>query len=99
MMDEFMSKAAHMQKQMDSKLSEIRIQSNNDGISIEGNALGEVRDVHIAPEYFQSDRKEELEDKLVYLMNDFITNQKNVQAEQSKSMISDLLPPGLGGLF
>jgi DNA-binding protein YbaB len=99
MIDEFMSKAAHMQKEMDSKLSDVKIQSSNDSITISGNALGEVNDVHIAEEYLVAERREELEDKLVYLINDFITNQKKIQAEQSKSLLSDLMPPGLGGLF
>ena len=87
------------QEQLQNKLKGIKINHDQNGISIELNAAKEILNISIDESFFQTERQEELQDLLIVSLNRAIQKAEDVQANESSSMINDLLPGGLGGMF
>ncbi len=81
-------------------LKEISIETEiNDGkIKIIGNAAREIKEIVIDDTLLSPDHKEELQDLLVTALNDYTQLATEAEMEASKTMLKDMLPPGLGGL-
>ncbi len=90
-----------LQQQMQSKLTEIKVQAQaGDGLVIvTANAARQILDIKLDPEL--SD-KEEIEDLVLEAVNRVIVEAAKKEKEETQRMISQILPPGmdnLGGLF
>ena len=68
-------------------------------IKIDANAAREILNIEIDPEFLKSTEAEELEDLLVVAINNIILTATEKEAEQSKNMLKDMMPPGLGNIF
>lgn len=99
MFGDLMGNMEEQQKAMQEKLSQIILSEETDGIKIEGTAVREITNISIDNQYFDADRKEELEDLLIVTLNNLIEKMGVEEAKASQSMINDLLPPGMSGLF
>lgn len=92
-----------MQKQMQEALTAITVEAEAGGgmVKIRANAARQILDVSIDPS-LDLDDKEELEDLLLEAMNRVLAAAAVREQEESKAMLSKMLPPGmgdLGGLF
>lgn len=99
MFGDLMGNMEEKQKAMKAKLQTIEINESLEGISIKGNGAREILNVSINEEYLTVDRKEELEDLLLVAFNNLLDKISVEEAKESQSMISQMLPPGMEGLF
>ena len=99
MFGDLMGNMEEKQKAMREKLEAIRITEKQEGITIEGNGAREILNIAIDDEYFSPDRKEELEDLLLVAINNLQQKIAAEEAKESQNMISQMLPPGMEGLF
>ena len=84
------------QQEMKAKLQTIEIKEELEGISITANAAREILNISISNTL---DDKEAIEDLLVVAMNNILEKIALEEGKESQKMISDMLPPGMGGLF
>lgn len=84
------------QNEMKEKLRTIEITESVEGITIKANASGEILNISISQSI---EDKEELEDLMVVAFNNIMEKISEKEAEESQKLISDMLPPGMGGLF
>ena len=99
MFGDLMGNMEEKQKAMKEKLQAIHITESQEGITIEGNGAREILNVVIDEQYFSPDRKEELEDLLLVAINTIQQKIAVEEAKESQNMISQMLPPGMEGLF
>jgi len=99
MFGDLMGNMEEKQKAMKEKLQAIRVIENLEGITIEGNGAREILNISINAEYLTADRKEELEDLLLVAINNIQEKIAAEEAKESQNMISQMLPPGMEGLF
>lgn len=99
MLGDLMGNMEEKQKAMKARLESIQIAENLEGISIEGNGAREILNISIKEEYFAPERKEELEDLLLVAFNNLLGKIAVEEAKESQNMISQMLPPGMEGLF
>ncbi|MEM9549025.1 MAG: YbaB/EbfC family nucleoid-associated protein [Bacteroidota bacterium] len=99
MFGDLMGNMEEKQKAMKDKLQAIHITEKQEGITIEGNGAREILNIEIDDEYFSPDRKEELEDLLLVAINNLQQKIAAEEAKESQNMISQMLPPGMEGLF
>lgn len=99
MFGDLMGNMEEQQAKMQEKLKSIQIKHEQDGIGIQLNAAKEILNVEIATELMQEDRKEELQDLLIVHLNRALALADESQQKESSSLINDLLPGGLGGMF
>ena len=85
------------QKAMQDQLSQIQVEEKTEGLTITANAAREILNIDIDPELLND--KEQLEDLLVVSFNRLLEKIAAKEGEMSQKMISDLLPPGMEGLF
>ena len=85
------------QDEMRQKLAQIEIIEDSNGIRVTANAAREILNVEVDAEILSD--KEQLEDLLVVTMNKVMAKIAEVEAGESQKMISDMLPPGMSGLF
>ncbi len=88
-----------MSEKMVEHLQSITIEESYQGITITGNAARVVEDIEIAEDLLGKEKKEELQDLLTIAMNNFLLKVSQEEGAASKKMISDMLPPGMSGLF
>ncbi len=86
-----------LQAELKQKLSRIKVEeSAADGmIRLEATADRQITNISIDPGFLKEADAEELEDLLVVAMNKLITKADEKAAEETKSMMSAILPPGL----
>lgn len=99
MFGDIMGNMEEKQKAMKEKLQAIQIAENLEGIKITGNGAREIMNISIKEEYFNPERKEELEDLLLVAFNNILEKIAVEEGKESQSMISQMLPPGMEGLF
>ncbi len=99
MFGDLMGNMEEKQKAMKEKLEAIQIAESLEGINISGNGNREILNISIGEEYFNPERKEELEDLLLVAFNNLLTKISEEEAKESQNMISQILPPGMEGLF
>lgn len=85
------------QNEMKKKLASISVTEESNGIRIEATADRQIRNIVIDSEILED--KEQLEDLLVVTFNNIQDKIAAAEAEESQKLISDMLPPGMGGLF
>lgn len=99
MFGDLMGNMEEKQKAMKEKLQSIEITESIEGISLKGNGARELLNVSIGEEYLNGERKEELEDLLLVAFNNLLEKISEEEAKESQNMISQMLPPGMEGLF
>jgi len=99
MFGDLMGNMEEKQKAMKEKLEAIQISESLEGVKIEGNGAREILNISINEEYFNPERKEELEDLLLVAFNNILGKIAVEEAKESQNMISQMLPPGMEGLF
>ena len=101
MLDQLFGDLEKKQADLKKTLSEVIIDhSYQDGtIEIKLNANKEVLNIKINPEKLDTSDTEQLEDLMVIAMNEALEMAEAKQAEHSQSLISDMIPGGLGNLF
>lgn len=99
MFGDLMGNMEEKQNAMKAKLQSISVTENLEGIEIKGNGAREILNISIKEEYFSPDRKEELEDLLLVAFNNLLEKIAVEEAKESQNMISQMLPPGMEGLF
>lgn len=97
MFGDLMGNMEEKQAQMKEKLSQIELTEEIEGIVIKANAAREILNVSI-PDDLATD-KDAVEDLIVVGMNNILVKIAEEEAKESQSMISDMLPPGMGNLF
>jgi hypothetical protein len=99
MFGDLMGNMEEKQKAMKAKLQTIEIEEILEGIKLSGNGAREILNISINEEYLKAERKEELEDLLLVAFNNLLDKIATEEAKESQSMISQILPPGMEGLF
>ena len=99
MLDDLMGNLEKQQAEIQKKLSAIDIEVKQEGLTITGNAAKQVTNVMISKELIGSQDMEMIEDLLVTSINRFIEDAQKAEANETQSMMSEMLPPGFGDLF
>ena len=99
MFGDLMGNMEETQNAMKAKLQTIEIEEVLEGIKLKGNGAREILNISINEEYLNSEKKEELEDLLLVAFNNLLGKISVEEAKESQSMISQMLPPGMEGLF
>lgn len=99
MFGDLMGNMEEQQKAMQEKLAQIELTEETEGITLTANAARELLNITIEEQYFDPERKEELEDLLLVTFNNLLQKVSIEEAKASQSMINDILPPGMSGLF
>lgn len=97
MLGDLMGNMQEKQNEMKKKLASISVTEESNGIRIEATADRQIRNIVIDSEILED--KEQLEDLLVVTFNNIQDKIAAAEAEESQKLISDMLPPGMGGLF
>jgi DNA-binding protein YbaB len=97
MLGDLMGNMQEKQEEMKKKLSTISVIEDSNGIRIEATADREIKNIAIDPDILAD--KEQLEDLLVVTFNKIQDKIAAAEAAESQKLISDMLPPGMGGLF
>ena len=89
------------QKALQEKLSQIEVEANSgDGAVVaKVNGNKELLNIKIDQNKISLNDVEELEDLVLIAVNRALTEAGTKAEAESQSLISDMLPPGLGGLF
>ena len=89
------------QKDLQEKLAQITIDHQSDDgavkVTLDGNR--QLRDVSIDPARFDPMDWEKLEDLILITINEASTRAEQKAAEETKKLMNDMLPGGLGNLF
>jgi DNA-binding protein YbaB len=99
MFGDLMGNMEEKQKAMKTKLESIHLTENLEGIQLKGNGAREILNISIDEGYLKPEKKEELEDLLLVALNNLLDKMSIEEARESQNMISQMLPPGLEGLF
>ncbi len=101
MFGDLMGNMEEKQKALQEKLGQIKVEaSSGDGaITVEVNGNKEVLNIKIDQNKTSLEDVEELEDLMLIAINRALEMAGEKAEAESQSLISDLLPPGLGGLF
>lgn len=89
------------QKALREKLSEIMVEAEaGDGaVKITANAAREVTNIKLDPSILDPEDPEQLEDLLLVAINRVLEKAALKEAAESQKLISNMLPPGMEGLF
>ncbi len=99
MFGDLMKNVEQQQSQIKERLGSTPITVQNQGITITGNALREIKNIDIDPAKLDLGDKEMLEDVLLVVFNDFIKSASAIEANEAKDAMSSILPSGFGDLF
>lgn len=99
MFDDLMGNLQKQQEEIQKKLADKPVVAEVEGIRVEGNAAKKVNSVSINEEILKSGDKEMLEELLAECFNRFMENAIKIEAEETKNIMDDLLPPGFEDLF
>jgi DNA-binding protein YbaB len=99
MFGDLMGNMQEKQEQLQNKLKETIINYSEDGYEIELNALKQIRNIDFPSQLASEERKEELVDMLINHLNRAMVMADEKANTESSSLLNDMLPGGLGGLF
>lgn len=99
MFGDLMGNLEQQQAEMHKKMQQIPVEIKVEGITISGNAARQVTNVALSNELIQANDKEMIEDVLLSAFNRFIEQATIVEANETKNLMSDMLPPGFENLF
>ena len=81
------------------ELSAIDVNIELEGVSVHGNAAGELKDINISEALFEEGDKEKIEDLLLTVITQYNDRVGDESAKLSKKMLNDMLGGGFGNLF
>lgn len=84
---------------MKEELSAIEINVELEGITIQGDASGELKDISISAQLYSEGDKEKIEDLLLMAITKYNDRVGEESANLSKRMLNDMLGGGFGNLF
>lgn len=89
------------QKALREKLQGISVEAESgDGlVKITANAAREITNIKVDPSIMDPEDPEQLEDLLLVAINRVLEKAATKEAAESQKLISDMLPPGMSGLF
>lgn len=99
MLDELINQMKQMVSASREQMDQLRAEAEKDGIRAVCNGHHQLLDLHIPAEYLLPERKEELEDLLVTVLNEAIAKAGEQTGAAMKGLAGDIIPPGLDGLF
>ncbi len=100
MFDQVFGDFKEKQKAIQNKLEEILIHKDiQDGaVVMTVSGAGRIKSIDINSDKIDVQDTEQLEDLILVLTNELLEEAAVKQQEASSSLISDMMPPGLGGL-
>ena len=89
------------QAKMAEKLGQIKlsVEAGEGAIRINCTAAGVIENIHINPELLADNDAEQLEDLMITAVNRAFTLIKETESTEANSLLKDMLPPGMSGLF
>ena len=89
------------QKALREKLATISVdaEAGDGAIKVIANATREITNIKIDPSIIDPEDPEQLEDLLLVAINRALEKAATREAVESQKLISDMLPPGMDGLF
>ncbi len=101
MFGDMMGQMQEMQAKMKERLREIEIQAEaGDGlVKVTANAAREITNISIDPSIVDPEDTGATEDLVMVAVNRALEEAAAVEATEGQSLLKDMLPPGLGGLF
>ena len=98
MLEDLLGNAGEHQKELEQKLQNIEISKQNRDGSVKAtvNAKKQVIDISIGRKFTNM---EELEDQLVFVLNEALDEAEKVAAQEANNMLKDILPGSFGDLF
>lgn len=101
MFDKLLGGMTEKQEEMKARLADEMVESSveNGAIKVVASANRVIRDIEIDHEKLDVNDLEKLQDLLVTAINEVLEIAAEREAAEAKDMISDMIPPGLGGLF
>ncbi len=101
MFGDLLGNMQQQQEAMKLKLAEIIVESEaGDGaITVKANANREILDIAIDKSKLDWEDTEQVQDLLLTAINRVLEKAQVKEQAETQKMISDLMPPGLGGLF
>lgn len=101
MLGDLFGQMEEQQKALREKLSTISIEADaGDGaVKITANAAREITNIKVDPTIIDPADPEQLEDLLLVAINRALEKAATKEAAESQKLISDMLPPGMGGLL
>ena len=87
------------QEEIQKKLETKEVTEEVQGIKIVGNAAKKIISVSIQQDIFDKGDKEMLEDLMIEAFNRFMASAVKIEAEETKKLMNDMLPPGFEDLF
>lgn len=101
MFGDLLGNMQQQQEAMKTKLAEIIVQaeSGDGAITVKANANREILDIAIDKSKLDWEDTEQVQDLLVTAINRVLEKAQVKEQAEAQKMISDLMPPGLGGMF
>ena len=101
MFDKILGKLSGQREEMKAALATeiLDVEVQGGAIKVKANANREILDISIDETKLDLSQKEQLEDLLVIAINQVLEIAAEREAAEAQNMITDMIPPGLGGLF
>ncbi|MBX2817307.1 MAG: YbaB/EbfC family nucleoid-associated protein [Saprospiraceae bacterium] len=101
MLDKLLGGMTEKQEEMKARLADELVEASvEDGaITVVASANRQIRDISIDSDKLDVTDVERVQDLLVVAINEVLEIAAEREAAEAQSMISDMIPPGLGGLF
>ena len=94
---DFEKKQEELRERLDAILVDAEVEDG--AVRVTATAAGELRDLVINPEKLDVQDVEALQDLVLEAVNRALDEARKVQAETSRALIKDMLPPGFDKLF
>ncbi len=100
MFGDMFGKMEERQKALKEKLKDIEVETHAGGgaILVRANANRTLTKIEIDRDKIDFDDEEQLAEILMVAVNDVLDKAEVKERDESKKMLQDLLPPGMGGL-
>lgn len=100
MFDNLFGNLEEKQAEMKAKLAEIVLETEvaDGAIKVVANAAREIQDIVIDPEKIDLTDTDQLQDLMVLAMNQTMAMIAEAEGAETKKLMDDMLPSGLGGL-
>lgn len=89
------------QNAMREKLAEVIVEAEaGDGaIKVSANAIRQITNISINPDWLKGAEAEELEDLLLVAINRALQSAQEKEAAETQNLLQNMLPPGMGDFF
>ena len=101
MFGDLLGNLEQQQEEMAAKLDSITVEADagNDAVKVTATASGKIVNLSIDKEKMDWDDVEMVEDLVLTAINNALEKAAVKKAAESQKLISQMMPPGLGGLF